>query len=237
MQELFFLGAALFLLFTMENYHDPQLIEFLENMLTPERKILFNKVINQRTNHFTVATEDVYQLHNTSAVIRSCDVFGIQNIHVIEERNRKKIDREIAMGAQKWVSITRHHTSSDSIKYLKDKGYQIVGTTPHGEATTLDAFDISLPSAIFFGTEKDGLSPEVMNSADEFITIPMRGFTDSLNISVSAAIILQHITQKLRNSNIKWELSENEKNAVKFEWLSKSFKNLPQLIKRFQDNA
>ena len=221
----------------MKENHDPRLIEFLENMLTPERKLLFNKVIDQRTNHFTVATEDIYQLHNTSAVIRSCDVFGVQNIHVIEERNRKKIDREIAMGAQKWVSLNRHHSSNDCIQHLKKKGYRIVGTTPHGEATNLDGFDISKRSAIFFGTEKDGLSPEVINSADEFITIPMRGFTDSLNISVSAAIILQHITQKLRTSEIKWELTENEKNAVKFEWLSKSFKNLPQLIKRFQDNA
>ena len=216
---------------------DPRLIEFLEGLLTPERKFLFNKVINQRTNHFTVATEDVYQLHNTSAVIRSCDVFGIQNIHVIEERNRKKIDREIAMGAQKWVSLNRHHSSSDCIQDLKKKGYQIVGTTPHGNSSYLEDFDISRPSAIFFGTEQDGLSKEVLNNADHFIKIPMSGFTDSLNISVSAAIILQHITVKLRNSEINWELSENEKNAIKFEWLSKSFKNLPQLITRFQDNA
>lgn len=229
-------GRLFFIVF-MKETHDPRLIEYLENMLTPERKFLFNKVINQRTNHFTVATEDVYQLHNTSAVIRSCDVFGIQNIHVIEERNRKKIDREIAMGAQKWVSLTRHHTSSDSVQHLKNKGYRIVGTTPHGKATNIDEYDISNPSAIFFGTEKEGLSTEVLNAADEFITIPMRGFTDSLNISVSAAIILQHITHRLRNSEIKWKLSQNEKNAVKFEWLSKSFKNLPQLIKRFQDNV
>ncbi|HSP40803.1 MAG TPA: RNA methyltransferase [Gillisia sp.] len=216
---------------------DPLLIEFLEGMLTPERKFLFNKVIDQRTNHFTVATEDVYQLHNTSAVIRSCDVFGIQNIHVIEERNRRKIDREIAMGAQKWVSLNRHHSSSDCIQDLKKKGFQIVGTTPHGNSSYLEDFDISRPSAIFFGTEQDGLSQEVIDSADQFIKIPMSGFTDSLNISVSAAIILQHITVKLRNSEINWELTENEKNAIKFEWLSKSFKNLPQLIKRFQDNA
>ena len=216
---------------------DPLLIEFLEGMLTPERKFLFNKVIDQRTNHFTVATEDVYQLHNTSAVIRSCDVFGIQNIHVIEERNRRKIDREIAMGAQKWVSLNRHHSSSDCIQDLKKKGFQIVGTTPHGNSSYLEDFDISRPSAIFFGTEQDGLSQEVIDSANQFIKIPMSGFTDSLNISVSAAIILQHITVKLRNSEINWELTENEKNAIKFEWLSKSFKNLPQLIKRFQDNA
>lgn len=217
--------------------HNPDLVKFLEEFLTPGRKELFNKVIDQRTNHFTVATEDVYQLHNTSAVIRSCDVFGVQNIHVIEERNRKKIDREIAMGAQKWVSLNRHHSSAECIAHLKENGYQIVATIPHGKAVNLADFDISKPSAIFFGTEKDGLSQEVISEADAYLKIPMMGFTDSLNISVSAAIILQHVTQKLKQSNIDWELSEIEKNTLKFEWLSKTFKNLPELIKRFQDNA
>ena len=127
----------------------PELINYLEDFLTPRRMELFEKVIHQRTNHFTVVTEDVYQLHNTSAVIRSCDVFGIQNIHVIEERNLKKIDREIAMGAQKWVSLNRHHSSKECIKDLREKGYQIVATTPHGDTKNIQEFDVSKPSAIF----------------------------------------------------------------------------------------
>ena len=212
----------------------PELIDYLEDLLTPRRKELFEKVINQRTNHFTVVTEDVYQLHNTSAVIRSCDVFGIQNIHVIEERNLKKIDREIAMGAQKWVSLNRHHSSKECIQDLRASGYQIVATTPHGNTRNIQDFDVSKPSAIFFGTERHGLSQEIMEEADEFIKIPMRGFTESLNISVSAAIILQHLTQELRNKNISWELSDIEKNAVKFEWLVKSFKDLDKIIENFQ---
>ncbi len=215
---------------------DPKLITFLEDLLTPARKALFDKVVRQRTNHFTVVTEDVYQLHNTSAVMRSCDVFGIQNIHVIEERNLKKIDREIAMGAQKWVTLNRYHSSEECIQNLREKGYQIVASSPHYDAAMLADFDISKPSAIFFGTETNGLSEEIIEQADKFIKIPMAGFTESLNISVSAAIILQDITQKLRSSNLKWELTENEKNAIKFEWLSKSFKNFDQLVNKFQDN-
>ena len=214
---------------------DPGLIDFLESFLTPKRKSLFEKVVNSRTNHFTVATEDVYQLHNTSAVMRSCDVFGIQNIHVIEERNLKRIDREIAMGAQKWVSLNRHLSSRDCVEDLREKGYQIVATTPYGNSKNLSDFDISKPAAIFFGTERHGLSQEVMENADTFLKIPMVGFTESLNISVSAAIILQHITQELRKSKINWELTENEKNAVKFDWLRKSFKNCDQMIKSYVD--
>lgn len=212
---------------------DPGLIQYLEEFLTPKRKALFDKVLEQRTNHFTVATEDVYQLHNTSAVMRSCDVFGIQNIHVVEERNLRRIDREIAMGAQKWVSINRYHNSRECIDSLREKGYQIVATTPTGNAFNLNDFDISKPSAIFFGTEKNGLSPEVMAEADQFLKIPMTGFTESLNISVSAAIILQQVTWELRKSEISWKLNESEKNAVKFEWLNKSFRNFGEIIKSY----
>ncbi len=212
-----------------------EFMAFLEELLTPERNTLFNKVLEQRTNHFTVVTEDVYQLHNTSAVIRSCDVFGIQNVHVIEERNSKQIDREIAMGAQKWVSLNRHENSKSCIADLKQAGYQIVATSPNEAAVELSDFDISKPSALFLGTEKNGLSKEVFANADHCIYIPMVGFTESLNISVSAAIILQELTTRLRKSKISWELSDYEKNELKFEWLQKSFKNFDQLVKRFQN--
>lgn len=211
----------------------PQLLEYLESFLTPRRRELFKKVIDQRTNHFTVATQDVYQLHNTSAVIRSCDVFGVQNIHVVEEVNLKKIDREIAMGAQKWVDINRYTSSRECMNNLKEKGYRIVATSPHS-GIPLQDFDISQPAAIFFGTETDGLSEEVIREADEFIKIPMFGFTESLNISVSAAIILQDITARLRKSDLDWKFSEEEKMAKRFDWAQKTIKSSEDLIKRFQ---
>lgn len=212
---------------------DPELLNFLESHLTPRRKTLFDEVILERTNHLTVATEDVYQLHNTSAVIRSCDVFGVQNVHIVEERNLRKIDREIAMGAQKWVGINRYHTVKDSVSTLREKGYQIVATTPHRDACLLDDFDITKPSALFFGTEKNGLSDELMNEADSSLKIPMVGFTESLNISVSAAIILQSLTSKLKKSGISWELSEEERMQTRLSWLQNSIKSSDQIIERF----
>ena len=180
-----------------------------------------------------MATQDVYQLHNTSAVIRSCEVFGIQNIHVVEERKPKRIDREIAMGAQKWVDVNRYSTSKECIETLRNKGYQIVATTPYGESTNLEDFDIKKPSVIFFGTEKDGLSDEILEEADCRLKIPMFGFTESLNISVSAAIILQSITSNLRSSEIPWYLSENEKLDLKYEWLKKCIKNSDSIISQY----
>lgn len=213
---------------------DLKLLEHLESLLTENRRERFRNVLAQRTKHFTVATEDVYQLHNTSAVIRSCDVFGIQELNVVEEVNSKKIDREIAMGAQKWVDLNRYHSTTECITDLKTKGYQIIATTPHIEDNKLIDFDISPKSCFFFGRETEGLSSQVMDQADGFLRIPMVGFTESLNISVSAAIILQHVTSKLRKSKIQWQLSEDEMIAKRFDWVKKTIKDYDAIVHRFQ---
>ena len=214
---------------------DHQLLEHLLSFLTERRKNLFEEVISKRTRHFTVVTEDVYQMHNTSAVMRSCDVFGIQELHVIEEKISKEIDREIAMGAQKWVNIHRHHSTKECIDNLKEKGYQIIATTPHNNSTELKDFDISNKSAFFFGKEKEGLSDIVIDAADGYLKIPMYGFTESLNISVSAAIILQSVVTRLKDSGIDWELSEQEKNEIKLDWAKKSVKSSIKIIERYKN--
>src|SRR6516162_7220490 len=141
---------------------DIDYLNYLEGFLTESRKERFLEVLENRTNHFTVAMEDVYQLHNTSAVMRSCEVFGVQELNVVEQKFGKRIDSEIAMGAQKWVDINRFDTMQSCIGTLKGKEYQIIATTPHNNSCLLHEFDISKRSAIFFGTEKLGLSEEVL---------------------------------------------------------------------------
>ena len=216
---------------------DNQLLEHLLSYLTDRRKELFKEVSSKRTKHFTVVTEDVYQLHNTSAVMRSCDVFGIQDLHVIEEKLGKKIDREIAMGAQKWVNIHRHPSTNECIDILKKEGYQIIATSPHNNSTELSEFDITKKSAFFFGKEKEGLSNTVLNNADGFLKIPMYGFTESLNISVSAAIILQSVVTRLKDSNIDWKLTESEKKELIFHWTKMTIKSADQIIDRFYKSS
>jgi len=212
---------------------DLKLMEHLESYLTENRKERFYKVLLQRTKHFTVAIEDVYQLHNTSAVLRSCDVFGIQNVHIIEEQNSKRIDREIAMGAQKWVDLIRYDSTEDCIESIKEKGYQIVATTPHRNDQFLQDFDITKKSCFFFGRETEGLSDKVMENADCFLKIPMVGFTESLNISVSAAIILQEVTNKLKQSEIEWQLTEEEQGALRIDWSKKTIKSIDTILDRY----
>lgn len=212
---------------------DIELYKYLQTYLTDRRKSLFQKILAQRTRHVTVATEDVYQLHNTSAVMRTCDVFGIQDLHVVEERLGKRVDKEIAMGAQKWVSLKRYHAISDCIENLKNSGYQIIATTPHDNSTLLHEFDVSKKSAFFFGKESDGLSDTVMDAADGFLKIPMYGFTESLNISVSVAIILQSVVSKMKQSKMNWQLSEAEKLEIEMEWMQKTVKSSKEIIERY----
>ncbi len=214
---------------------DLDYLAFLENILTDNRKERFLKVLANRTKHFTIAVEDVFQMHNTSAVMRSCEVFGIQELNVIEQRYGKRIDKEIAMGAQKWVDINQFDSITNCLSTLKNQGYQIIATTPHENDCLLEDFDITKPSALFFGTERNGLSQEILDKADGFLKIPMVGFTESLNISVSAAIIIQNLTNRLRNSDIAWQLSEDEILEKRLSWAKSSIKDIKRIEARYYE--
>ena len=218
----------------MEKFNQ-ELLTYLEGFLTENRKEGFLRVLKNRTKHFTIAMEDVFQLHNTSAVMRSCEVFGIQELNVIEQKFGKSIDKEIAMGAEKWVDINRFSSIQDCVTNLKRKGYQIIATTPHNDSCLLHEFDITKPSALFFGTERDGLSEEVMQQADGFLKIPMVGYTESLNISVSAAIIIQDVTNRLRQSDIHWQLTDEEILDKRLDWTRKSIKDIEFIEKKFHE--
>lgn len=212
---------------------DLEYLAYLEEMLTENRKERFLNVLQNRTNHFTVAVEDIFQFHNTSAVMRSCEVFGIQELNIVEQRFGKNIDKEIAMGAQKWVDINKFETIDNCITNLKQKGYQIIATTPHNDSCLLHEFDVTKKSAFFFGTEKEGLSEQVMQQADGFLKIPMVGFTESLNISVSAAIIIQDLTNRLRQSEVNWQLSDDEILEKRLLWAKNTIKDIKRIEERY----
>jgi len=212
-----------------------QLNRYLSSCVTEERLFQFNRVLDYRTRYITLALEDIYQPQNASAVLRTCDCFGIQDIHIIENYNTFNVDTEVALGAHKWVSF--HHYNSlkqntlSTIHHLKKQGYRIVATTPHSKDVMLDQFDLNSGKvALFFGTELNGLSKIVLEHADEFLKIPMFGFTESFNISVSAAVILHHLTQKLHQSTLDWRLSDNEKELILFDWLCKTIKRSDLIV-------
>ena len=185
-----------------------------------------------------MAIEDVFQPQNASAVLRTSDCFGIQDVHIIENKNEYRINPDVALGSFQWLDMYRYNSKAfntpDAIQNLRSKGYRIVATTPHINDVSLDDFDLSKGKVAFvFGTELEGLTAEVLDNADEYLKIPIYGFTESFNISVSAAIILHHLSRKLRLSDINWNLSEDEQIEIKIKWLKQSIKKSDLLIERF----
>lgn len=216
-----------------------KLIDYLSGFVTPHRVETIEKILQQRTRYITIVLEDLFQAQNASAVLRTCDCFGIQDVHIIENRNKFKVNPEIAMGASKWLNLFQYNQQDanntlEVIKALKQKGYRIVATAPEAKGIKLEEFDLSKGKiALFFGTELQGLTEDVFINADEFLTIPIVGFTESFNISVSAGIILHHLSSQLRKSGINWALTEDEIQELKIEWLKNSLKDADLIEKQF----
>lgn len=218
-----------------------ELIQFLSGFVTPERLSLFNKILSFRTNYLTVVLEDLYQTQNTSAVVRTADCFGIQNVHVIENKHAFEVNPDVVRGASNWVSVIQHNGTAmntpEALQKLRREGYRIVVATPHDHDVDLESFDLEKgKAAIVFGCERPGLTEWAMKEADEYMKIPMVGFTESLNVSVAVAITLHHLTYQLRNhTNINWHLADNEKQEILLDWLRTSIKRVDLLEAKFEE--
>jgi tRNA (guanosine-2'-O-)-methyltransferase len=215
-----------------------QLISFLEQFSTEERREQLWQVANDRTRYVTVVLEDIYQTQNASAVLRSCDCFGIQDVHIIENKNTFNINPQVVIGATKWLHLHQYNEEVNNtrscLRQLKKDGYRIVATTPHRDDINLNEFDLSKgKTAVVFGNEREGISDIVMEEADEFMKIPMYGFSESLNISVCAAIILQHFSNQLKIKEIESQLPSQHLKELYVEWLRKSIKKSDLLIDEF----
>ena len=214
------------------------LVAHLSGCITENRLALFKQVLSERTRYLTVLLEDIYQAQNASAVLRTCDCNGIQDVHIVEERNPYEIDREVALGADQWLTLHYHSKEKDSlnqaVQSLRKEGYRIVATTPHIEGSTPETFDLRKGKAvIMFGTELNGLTGHALELADETIRIPMAGFTESYNISVSAAIILYTLRKRLEASSLSWTLGEEERLLLLLDWLRASIKKSELIENKF----
>jgi len=215
-----------------------KLIDYLQQFVSDKRAKLFDAKLQYRTRYLTVVLEDIYQPHNASAVLRSCECFGIQDVHIIETRNPYRINPDVALGSHKWLTLNRYNQEADNTRpalgSLKNEGYRIVAVSPHHNDCKLGEFDLGKgKAALVFGTELTGLSPAALELADEFVRLPMAGFTESLNISVSAAICIHFLTDKLRNSDLDWHLNEDESRQIKLTWLKNSIRDAESLQKLF----
>jgi tRNA (guanosine-2'-O-)-methyltransferase len=208
---------------------DEKVLGHLFSFLSDHKKQKMEQVLDWRTRHVTVVLEDMFQPHNASAVLRSCDILGVQDLHVVESRNPFVLMSGVAMGASKWLDMHRYKEIQTCIQKLKWDGYRIVATVPGDNATPLPDLDISTKLALFFGSEYSGLSQVMIDEADERLVIPMFGFTESFNVSVSVAICLQNIMARLHDSQIKWRLTESERQHLLLQWVRKAVRNAQAL--------
>lgn len=210
----------------------------LETYLTAERRERFTQVLESRTRWLTIVLENIYQPHNASACLRSCEAFGIQDIHVIENKNRFQCIEGVVMGADKWLTINRYHdpgvsSTTPCLQALKNKGYHIAATTLREGAIPLNDLPLDQPVALAFGTELTGLTDEAHDLADSFVYLPMHGFTQSFNISVTVALAVASLTNRLRDTEIKWQLAEDEKFTLRREWTRRTLRSADKLEEAF----
>ncbi len=218
---------------------EARLIQFLSEFVTTERLTLFNKILSLRTNYLTIVLEDLYQTQNASAVVRTAECFGIQNIHVIENTHPFQFNKDVVRGASNWVTVNRYNRTEmntpETLRKLRQEGYRIVVATPHEHDVDLEKFDLGKgKAAIVFGCERPGLTEWAKKEADEFMKIPMVGFTESLNVSVAVSVVLHHLTHQLRNNSaVDWQLTDIEKQKIMLDWLRVSIKRVDLLENKF----
>lgn len=192
--------------------------------------------MNQRTDALAVVLEDVYYAQNISAAIRTSECFGIQNVHIIENLHNYEVNPRIVRGAAKWIDVHQYGgqtPSEDCIRSLKSQGYKIYATTPDHESLTIQEVEFDHKCAFVFGTELTGVSQSAVGLADQTIHIPMNGFTESFNISVTVALVLQHAKQVMSQSGMRMNLSQDRAEAVRFKWYKQAVRHSDQLLERF----
>lgn len=210
------------------------LIEQLLAYVTENKREKMQAVIANRTRYITVVLEDLFQEHNASAALRTCDIFGVQDVHVVEGRYTFRAVPTIAMGSSKWVDVHAYSSITESITALKKQGYRIVATTPHTDCYELPHLPLDQKTAFVFGSEQTGLSQEALAQADSFVKIPMYGFVESFNVSVSVALCLYDVIQRLRTSSMEWRLSEEEKQDLMLQWIRQVSKTAASLEKEIE---
>ncbi len=173
---------------------DPaRVIEVLERFVSDERRERLKEILSKRLDSVSVLFDAPHDPHNGAAVIRSAEAFGVQTIHVVERREKFLTAGTVSRSAEKWVDVVAHADSEGALAALRAKGMKLVGAHPNGKLRPSDLGNIP-KVAIVLGNERDGIAEDLSNACDEFVRVPMRGFIESLNVSVTAAILLHAAT-------------------------------------------
>jgi tRNA (guanosine-2'-O-)-methyltransferase len=214
------------------------LTSHFSQFISDNKKDFMERVLDQRTRHVTMVLEDIYQSQNSSAVVRTCECLGLQDLHIIETKSQWSTNKQVLKGSNKWLSIMRYrekdaNNAANCFQRLKELGYVIAVTDPTPDGLPIDQVPLDRPLAIVMGNERHGTSPFALQHADLKVNIPMAGFTESLNISVSAAICMNSLTSRLRRSDVPWRLKQEEKDQLRLEWYKKVVRRSELLEREF----
>ena len=217
---------------------EQNIIDYLSGFINGERRERLREILRQRTRHITVVLEDIYQPQNASAVLRTCECLGIQEIHVIENHHEYRLNPAVVQGASKWIELVKHNRAGEDntracIEHLRTRGYRIIAMDPAPEGKTVEQLDVSNKLALCFGSEEPGLSAALKDLADETVRIPIHGFTRSYNLSVSAGISLYTLVTTLRNSGVIWQLGAGDATDLYIKWLAQSTPSGQQLLEDY----
>jgi tRNA (guanosine-2'-O-)-methyltransferase len=182
-------------------------------MPTEERLAKMRGIAASRTRHYTFVLEDFNDPHNISAVMRTCECFGIQDVHVIEEVRKFRASYSILRGAGKWLTLHRWSTRGECLDYLRKEGYRIAVASSKGEKSFHQS-DMTPKTAIYMGTEFFGPSGHILENSDLVFRIPQHGFTESLNVSVCAGMLVFHLDRHIEihgRENFAISSAEQEK--------------------------
>jgi tRNA (guanosine-2'-O-)-methyltransferase len=215
-----------------------KLIAHFSQYITDHKKQLVEKILNQRTKHVTVVLEDIYQSQNASAVIRTCECMGLQDVYIVENLSKYQLNTRVLKGADKWMDLVRHrekkiNNTEKCFLDLRANGYKILVADPADDGISIHDIDPTHKVALLFGNELRGTSQYAIDHCDQKIKIPMYGFTESLNISVSVAISLNTLITKLRLTDNDYGLSEEEKEAIRLVWYRKIVRRSDIIEKEF----
>lgn len=208
-----------------------EILALVVPFLTDERQVKIRAAVEGRTCNVVPVLENIYDRGNISAVLRSAEALGFQCAHVINTTDKFKSSARVTQGADKWLDLKNYKSTPECVKELKRMGYQVLATHLDANAKPIGEVDVTIPTAIVFGNEKDGISQEMIDLCDQTVIIPMQGFVQSFNISVAAAISLYHITRERQlKLGVQGDLSEEEKNVLAAEFSLRSSKNPERLI-------
>ena len=211
----------------------------LAQFVSDHKKAFVEKVLEQRTRYVTIVLENIYQPQNASAAIRTCECMGLQDIHIVEDTAKYHLNIRVLKGSYKWLDLHRYRTrqinnTQECFNRLRMDGYRILVADPAKDGISIDELDVSAGKiALVFGNELRGASPYSLQYGDQKVRIPMFGFTESLNVSVSVAICLNTILGNLRKSAKDIGLTKGERDSIRLAWYRKIVRRSDLLEREF----